>query len=99
MALLLQPAFYLGQYLAQAWLVCRGQSVCRPNVFVVRMSDDFRMMWSIVISEYALLISDIGIGVMHADRITKLGTDNLIEIEVGTVPENNTTADQSIIII
>jgi hypothetical protein len=99
LVLLLQPTFYLGQYLAKAWLIGWSHAVRWSNVLVMRMGYDLRMMRSVVIAKNVLAPANIGVGIMHADRIAQFSADDFIKVQVGTIPEQDPTADQAVIVI
>lgn len=75
------------------------QVVSRSNVLMMGVSHDLRVMWGIVVPKNALSLANVGVGVMHPDRITQLGANHFIEVEVRTVPENDPAPDESIIVI
>jgi len=68
-------------------------------MLVVRMGHDLGVMGSVVVTKHTLPSANVGIGVMHTNRIPQLSADNFIEVEVRIVPENDPAPDESIVII
>lgn len=73
--------------------------VTRPNVFVMRMCHNFRMMRRIVVAKHTLSLAHIGVSIVDVDRITQLGADSLMDIKVRFVPEEDSTAQYPVIVI
>ena len=72
---------------------------CDADVLVVRVRHDLRVMWGIVITENVLTVAHIRIGVMDAHPIAQLGADDLVNIQVGIVPEKDPASQQTVVIV
>ena len=68
-------------------------------MLVVRMGDDLGVMGSVIVAKHALSFPNVGIGVMHADRMSEFSANNFIEVEVGIVPEDDPASDESIVVV
>jgi len=64
LTLLPQPAFYLGQYLAQAWLIGRGQMIFWSNMFVMRVSHNFRVVRRVIVAKHAFTLQVSGSSIL-----------------------------------
>jgi hypothetical protein len=91
---LTEPGCDLGQNLIETRLIGGSEPVLDPDMLVMRMCDDLRMVRRIVIAKGALPLAKIAVSVTDADRIAQFGGYGLVEIEMRTVPENNATTDQ-----
>jgi len=70
-----------------------------PNVLVMRVRDDFRVMGGIIVTKDSLALTQIGIGIAHTNGIPKLGADDFIDVKVRVIPKYKPAAHQAIVII
>lgn len=68
-------------------------------MLMMRMGRNLRMVGRIIVTKDALPLTDVGIGVMHADRVAQLGVDHLVEVKIRVVPEKDPAPDQPVVII
>ena len=68
------------QYLVQARLFCGDRVLIRAYVFMMRMREDMRVMWGIIVTEDVYTGSRVGISIMYAQWITHFGTHNLVDV-------------------
>jgi hypothetical protein len=53
------------------------------------MGHNIRMVRCVIVAEHTLALTDVGIGIVHPDRVALFGADNLVDVEVGVIPEKN----------
>ena len=68
--------------MTQRRLVGGRESVAWTYVLVMRMSHNFGVMRSIVVTKNAASFAKVCVGIMYADRIAQFCIDHLVEIEI-----------------
>jgi hypothetical protein len=65
----------------------------------MREGNDLGVVRGIVIPEHTLLLANIGVRIVHPHRVSKLGAYYFIEVKVRVIPEKDTAANESIVIV
>ena len=63
------------------------------------MGHNINMVRCAIVAEHTLVLTDVGIGIVHPDRVVQFGADNLVAVQVGIIPEINPAPEQTIIVI
>lgn len=90
---------YLSQYLTQAGLVSRHHLIRWPVVLVMGVCYDLAMVRRIIIPEDNPPMANISVGIMNPNRIPELSADNLVDIQVRTIPEHSAAVNQPVVVI
>ena len=62
-------------------LVGRNKTISRPNMLVIRVRGDLRMVRCIVVVENAFPLSNVCVSIVNAYRITQFGADHFVQIK------------------
>jgi hypothetical protein len=54
---------------------------------MVGIGCDFRVVRSVIVPEYATVLTDIGVGIMHTHRVSQFRADSFVDVQIGTIPE------------